>query len=183
MDDAFYHLLVIAVALVGLFRGFRAGLTRQVSAVIGFVFGIVAARTVGPDIALWLESWMPCFYHPVAKTFFLEIVAYGMVWGLCMLVSSLFAGILNVVLGILSSSLLNSIAGSAFCLLKYFMFLSLLFDIAICRPDDSPLMYCATHDDGNPVDAVIRIAPVILGTMSAEDYILHVQLWEAKKIS
>lgn len=183
MDDAFYHLLVIGVALLGIFRGFRAGLTRQVSDVIGFVFGIVAARSVGPDVASWLVTWMPQFYHPVAKSFFFEIVAYGMIWGLCMLAFSMLTGILNAILDILPKSLLNSIGGAVFSLLKYLMFLSLLFDIAICRPIDSPLMHCATHDDGNPVDGVIRIAPAILGTTSAEDYILHVQLWEAKKIS
>lgn len=183
MDATFYHLLVIGVALVGIFRGFRAGLMRQVSDVVGFVFGIVVARTVGPDVASWLATWMPQFYHPVAKTFFFEIVAYGAIWGLSVLVFSMLTGILNVILGILPASLLNSIGGAAFCLLKYLMFLSLLFDIAICRPVDSPLMHCATHDDGNPVDGVIRIAPTLLGTTSAEDYILQVQLWEAKKIS
>ncbi|MBO5445406.1 MAG: CvpA family protein [Muribaculaceae bacterium] len=183
MDEAFYHLLVIGVSLAGIFRGFRAGLTRQVSDVVGFVFGLVAARTAGPDFAAWLETWMPQFYHPVAKTFFFETLGYGIIWSVCMLAFSLLTGILNAILGILPSGILNSIGGAVFCVLKYLMFLSLLFDLAICRPFDSPLMHCATHDDGNPVDGVIRLAPELLGTMSAEDYILHVQLWEARKIS
>lgn len=183
MGEAIYHILVIAVVLVGMFRGFHTGLMRQASAVLGFVFGIVAARAVGPDLAAWLAGWFPHFYHPVAKTFFLSILAYGTIWGLCMFLFSMFAGILNFILGFIPVGIMNSIAGAVFSTLKYLMFVSILFDLALCRPFDSPLMHCARHDDGNLVDGVIRLAPELLGTMSAEEYVLKVQLWEAKSIS
>ena len=74
MGEAIYHILVIAVALVGIFRGFHAGLMRQVSGVLGFIFGIVAARALGPDFSMWLAGWFPQVYHPVAKTFFVSIL-------------------------------------------------------------------------------------------------------------
>lgn len=183
MGEAIYHILVLGVAIVGIFRGFQAGLMRQVSSVLGFVFGIVAARAIGPDFAVWLVGWFPRVYHPVACTFFVSILAYGIIWGLCMFLFSTFTGILNFLLGVIPVGIVNSIAGGAFCLLKYLMFLSLLFDLAICRPFDSPLMHCARHDDGNLVDGVIRLAPELLGTMSAEEYVLKVQLWEARTIS
>ncbi|MDE6631441.1 MAG: CvpA family protein [Muribaculaceae bacterium] len=183
MGEAIYHILVIAVALVGILRGFNAGLMRQVSGVLGFVFGIVAARALGPDRSSWLAGWLPQVYHPVAKTFFISILGYGIIWGLCMLLFSIFTGILNFILGMIPVGIMNSIAGAAFCLLKYLMFLSILFDLALCRPFDSPLMHCARHDDGNLVDGVIRLAPELLGTMSAEEYIHLVQLWEARSIS
>ncbi len=183
MGEAIYHILVLAVALVGMFRGFHTGLMRQVSGVLGFVFGIVAARVLGPGLSSWLAGWFPQFYHPVAKTFFLSIFAYGSIWSLTMLVFSIFTGVLNFVLGMIPVGIVNSIAGAAFSTLKYLMFLSILFDLAICRPFESPLMHCAQHDDGNLVDGVIRLAPELLGTMSAEEYILSVQLWEAKSIS
>lgn len=183
MGEAIYHILVLVVALVGMLRGFHAGLMRQVSGILGFAFGIVAARAVGPDLAAWLAGWFPKFYHPVAKTFFFSILSYGTIWSLCMLLFSTFTGILNYILGFIPVGVVNSIAGAVFSTLKYLMFLSILFDLAICRPYDSPLMHCARHDDGNLVDAVIRLAPEILGTMSAEEYILGVQLWEAKSIS
>lgn len=183
MGEAIYHIMVIAVALVGMWRGFNAGLMRQVSGVLGFIFGIVAARALGPDFAAWLAGWFPQVYHPVAKTFFVSILAYGIIWGLSMFLFSMFTGILNFILGLIPVGIVNSIAGAAFCLLKYLMFLSLLFDLAICRPFDSPLMHCARHDDGNLVDGVIRLAPELLGTMSAEEYVHKVQLWEARTIS
>lgn len=183
MGEAIYHILVIAVALVGMFRGFRTGLLRQVSGVLGFVFGIVAAHVLGPDFSVWLAGWFPRYYDPVAKTFFIQILAYGFIWGMCLFFFSMFAGILNYILGFIPSGMMNSLAGAAFSTLKYLMFLSILFDLAICRPFESPLMHCARHDDGNLVDGVIRLAPSFLGTMTAEDYILGVQLWEAKSIS
>ncbi len=183
MGEAIYHILVIVVALVGIFRGFNAGLMRQVSGVLGFVFGVVAARALGPDFAGWLGGWFPQVYHPVAKTFFLQILSHGIIWGLCMFAFSMFTGILNFILSVIPVGVVNSIAGAAFSLLKYLMFLSILFDLALCRPFDSPLMHCARHDDGNLVDGVIRLAPELLGTMSAEEYIHRVQLWEARTIS
>lgn len=183
MGEAIYHILVIAVALVGIFRGFHAGLMRQVSGVLGFVFGIVAARAFGPDFSMWLAGWFPPVYHPVAKTFFVSMLGYGIIWGLCIFAFSMFTGILNFILGVIPVGIVNSIAGAAFTLLKYLMFLSILFDLAICRPFDTPLMHCARHDDGNLVDGVIRLAPELLGTMSAEEYIHKVQLWEARTIS
>lgn len=183
MGEAIYHILVLAVALVGMLRGFHTGLMRQVSGVLGFAFGMVAARILGPDLTVWIAGWFPHYYDPVAKTFFLEILAYGTIWGLSVFLFSMFTGILNFILGFIPVGIMNSIAGAAFSTLKYLMFLSILFDLALCRPADSPLMHCARHDDGNLVDGVIRLAPVFLGTMSAEDYILGVQLWEAKSIS
>lgn len=100
MGEAIYHVLVIAVALVGLFRGFQAGLMRQVSGLLGFVFGIVAARAVGPDFSAWLAGWFPQVYHPVARVFFISVLGHGIVWGLCMFAFSMFAGILNFILSV-----------------------------------------------------------------------------------
>lgn len=183
MGDGIYQVMVVAVALVGILRGFHEGLMRQVSGVIGFVFGIVAARAVGPDFAAWLAGWVPRFYHPVAKTFFMSVLAYGLIWSMCVFLFSMLTKILNVLLSILPVGIVNSIAGAVFSILKYLMFLSLLFDLALCRPFESPLMHCVRHDDGNLVDCVIRLAPALLGTMSAEEYVHQVQLWEARTIS
>ena len=183
MGEAIYHIMVIAVALVAIFRGYHAGLMRQVSGLLGFVFGIVAARALGPDFTAWLTGWFPPVFHPVAKTFFLSVVAYGTIWSLSILAFSMFAGVLNFMLASIPVGIVNSIVGAAFCLLKYLMFLSILFDLAICRPFGSPLMHCARHDDGNLVDCVIRLAPELLGTMSADEYVHRVQLWEARTIS
>lgn len=183
MGDAIYHVMVIAVGLLALWRGFFRGISRQVSGVLGFLFGVVAARAIGPDFQLWLMSWVPHLYAPVAESFFFSTLSYGLIWSACVFLFSMLTGILNIVLGYFPVGLMNSMAGALFTLLKYLMFLSLLFDLAICRPQDSPLMHCASHDDGNPVDAVIRLAPCVLGSMSADDYLLKVQLWQAKSIS
>lgn len=183
MGEAIYHIMVIAVALVAMLRGFRTGLTRQVSGILGFVFGIVAAQALGPEFETWLMGWVPKFYDPVAKEFFFSTLSFGLIWSGCVGAFSLLTKILNVVLGYLPVGIMNSIGGAVFTLLKYLMFLSLLFDLAICRPQDSPLMHCVRHDDGNLVDGVVRLAPAVLGYMSAEDYALKVQLWEARDIS
>lgn len=183
MGEAIYHILVIVVAVVAILRGFNRGLTSQVSDVLGFVFGLVAARTFAPDFGTWLMGWMPQWYEPVAKTFFFSTLSSGLIWSCFMGAFSFLTKILNKLLGTLPAGLMNSICGAVFSLMKYLMFLSLLFDLAACRPTDSPLMHCVRHDDGNLVDVVMRLAPELLGSMSVEEYALKVQLWEAKSIS
>jgi len=183
MGEAIYQIMVIVVSVVAILRGFHRGLARQVSDVLGFVFGLVAARTLGPDFETWLMGWMPQWYEPVAKTFFFSTLSYGLIWACFMGVCSFLTKILNKLLGLIPVGLMNSIGGTVFSLMKYLMFLSLLFDLAVCRPTDSPLMHCVRHDDGNLVDVVMRIAPGLLGSMTVEEYALKVQLWEAKSIS
>lgn len=183
MGEAIYHILVIAVAVVAMLRGFNRGLTRQVGDVLGFAFGIVAARTLGPDFEVWLMGWMPHWYQPVAKEFFFSTLSYGLIWCFFFGLFSFLLKILEKLLSLLPVGLLNSIGGAAFSLLKHLMFLSILFDLGVCRSADSPLMHCIRHDDGNLVDGVMRLAPELLGSMSVEDFALHFQLWEAKSIS
>lgn len=183
MGEAIYHILVLVVGLVGMFRGFHKGLLRQMSGVLGFVFGIVAARAFGPDLTESMGGWVPQYYHPVAKTFFLSIIANGVIWVVVISVFSSLASILNKILGLIPTGIVNSIAGAAFSLMKYLMFLSILFDLALSRPFDSPLMHCVRHDDGNLVNAVASLAPGLLGTMTVGEYVHQVQLWEARSIS
>lgn len=183
MNVAAYQVIVVAVALYAVCRGFRAGLTRQVSGILGVAFGIVAARALAPDLDLWLRGWMPHFYHPVARTFFFSTLSHGVIFGICVLLCSMLTGVLNAAMSLFSVGILNSLFGMVFSLLKYLMFLSLLFDMAVCRKMDSPLLKCARHDDGNLVEEVMKLAPFVLGSVPSDEYTHHVQLWEAKKIS
>lgn len=183
MGDAPYHIIVIAVALVALMRGFRAGLTRQVSGILGVAFGIVAARVMGPDIDVWLRSWMPRLFHPVGRQFFFSTLGAAIPFCGCVMVFSLLTGILNAAMSLFHFGVLNSLAGAVFSLLKWLMMISLLFDLAATRSVDSPLVNCCRHDDGNLVEEVMQLAPAVLGSMPASEFTHQVQLWEAKRIS
>lgn len=183
MGDAPYQIIVVAVAVAALIRGYRAGLTRQMSGILGVAFGIAAARVLGPDLDIWLRSWMPRLYHPVARHFFFSTLAAAIPFGLSVLLFSLLTGILNAAMSLFQTGVLNSLAGAVFSLLKWLMFLSLLFDLAATRTLDSPLIRCSRHDDGNLVEEVMQLAPALLDSMPASEFIHQVQLWEAKKIS
>lgn len=183
MGDAPYQIIVVGVALFALARGYRLGLTRQVSGILGVAFGIVCARVFGPELDEWMRGWMPRIYDPVAGQFFFSTLAAAVPFGASVLLFSLLTGILNAALSLFRIGILNSIGGAVFSLLKWIMLLSLLFDLAATRAIDSPLVRCSRHDDGNLVEEVMQLAPVILGSMPTSEYIHQVQLWEARRIS
>lgn len=183
MGDAPYQIIVVGVALFALLRGYRSGLTRQVSGFLGVAFGIAAARILGPDLDVWLRGWLPRLYHPVARQFFFSTLSAAIPFGGCLLLFSLLTGILNAAMSLFHFGVLNSLAGAVFSLLKWLMLLSLLFDLAACRTLESPLIRCSRHDDGNLVEEVMQLAPALLDSMPASEFIHQVQLWEAKKIS
>lgn len=183
MGDAPYHVIVVATALIALARGFRAGLTRQVSGILGVAFGIAAARILGPDLDGWLRGWMPGVYNPVARQYFFSTLSAAIPFGLSIVLFSLLTGILNAAISLFHFGILNSLGGAVFSLLKWLMLLSLLLDLAATRTLDSPLIRCSRHDDGNLVEEVMQLAPAVLGSMPTSEYIHQVQLWEAKKIS
>lgn len=183
MSDAPYHIIVVVVALVAMIRGYRSGLTREVSGVLGVAFGIVAGRILGPDIDLWLRSWMPGICHPVARQFFFSTLGAALPFCVCVVMFSLLTGILNAAMSLFHIGILNSLAGAVFSLLKWLMMLSLLFDLAATRDLDSPLIRCSRHDDGNLVEEVMQLAPAVLGSMPAQEFMHQVQLWEASRIS
>ena len=82
-----------------------------------------------------------------------------------------------------SPGLTGSLLGSVFCLISNMLLLSVFYNIWLGMKPHSDLMRYAKADDGNIVEAVMLLAPTLLGGESVSDLAHTLQLEEAKSIS
>lgn len=183
MGDVIYHIIVIAVAALAVVKGFRMGFTGQISGILGFAFGTVCAHVFEPDVEELLRSMLPGISRLVGATFIYSVLAAVIIYVAVYLIFRIFTKVLRRAMQVFSIGMLDSILGSAFCLLKYMMVVSIIYNLILCVFPDSRLMHFAKADDGNVVEAVMLLAPGMLGCDSVEDLAHLLQLRDAKKIS
>lgn len=183
ISEVGYHLVVLFVGLQALVRGFRRGLTRQVCALLGFGFGVVCAHIFADDGQRLARAVLPSIApHPASGFIYSLMTATG----IYLLVFTCFrwlTGVLDKALKVLDKGIFNSLLGSGFNCTKTLLGLSLAYNSVVGVYPSSRLMHYASASDGNLVEAVMRMAPSLLGCMSFEDLAHTLQLREARKIS
>lgn len=183
MGDVIYQIIVIIVAAVAVVKGFRKGFTGQVAGVLGFAFGAVCAHVFGDDMGQLLQSWFPSIRHAVGSPFIYGLLSAVVVYLVVYLLFGMLAKLFRSILQSFGVGMLDSIFGSAFCLLKYMIFLSIVYNLILCINPDSRLLDYARADDGNVVECVLLLGPSVMGCLDCEDFSHLLQLKEAKKIS
>lgn len=183
MSNAIYSLIVIGFASLAIFRGYKIGLVKQTSALLAMTFGAVCARILGPMGADYLMTLIPDFLRAFNTPFICASLSAGVIYVVVYVLVKLLTGIIDFAVRILSSGILNSIFGSLFCLLKYLMFISIVYNFIADVKPESGLLKTALGHDGNVVEGVMWIAPAILDFPDAEDLGHAYQLEQAKSIS
>lgn len=178
-----YPLLVIAVAIFAVVRGYRRGLTGQVTSVLGLAFGVVCAHIFIPGLQDTMQTIVGAKHYALGGDFLTTNLAGGVIYIGIYLLFRLITKILRNLSFLKSSDLLNSIIGVVFCLCNYLLMLSICLNIIVGWDPESSLMHDGKADDGNIVGLVMQIAPPVLGSDSFDDFAYQVQLRDAKKIS
>ena len=181
--NVFYLIIVLLVALVSLATGFRRGCTMQLSSVLGFAFGAVAARVFTHPFSqyfMWVEHFSPA---PEFNEFSVNLVTAGVIYSIVYWLFSILSGILRKAMAVLETGIFNRLLGSFFTLIKNLLWLSLFLNLMICFKSESGLLGFERANDGNPVAAVMELTPMILGCYGGEDFAHIHQLKEAKSIS
>lgn len=183
MPDALYHLAVIALAALGILRGYRSGFTGQVAAVLGLSFGVVSAHVFAEPVEAWLWSVWPGAGQRLGGDILLAMTAASIVCCAIYGVLAILAPVLKSAMSVFSTGMLNSLLGSVFCAVRYLFFLSMAFNLLVDFNPDASLLKHATDHDGNVVEAVMTLAPAALGVPGVEELAHRRQLEEAKRIS
>lgn len=183
MSEAAYHIIVIVVAAVALFKGFRSGFTGQISGILGFAFGTVCCHVFGEDAEQMLRGILPSIAEVPGNTFIYSVMSVAVVYLVVFLIFRMLTGVLRSAMQVFGLGLLDRLFGSAFCMVKYLLFLSIVYNIIVCINPYSPLMKYANADDGNVVECVMLLAPEFLGCYSFADLSHILQLREARRIS
>lgn len=183
MNDAIYHIIVLGVAAIAVMRGFRKGFTGQVSGILGFAFGTVCAHVFDEESEAFVRMLLPGIDGRIGSAFVYSVLSAVLVYVAVYLIFRIFTNILRSAMQVFYVGMLDSLLGSAFCLLKYMLAVSIVYNLILCVNPGSPLMKYANADDGNVVECVLLLAPGLLGCGSVEDLSHLIQLKEAKKIS
>ncbi len=183
MAEAFYNILILALGVLGMVRGFRFGLTGQVSSIIGFAFGAVSAHAFIEEGEGLVRTLFPHLECAVGGQFICSVIAAGSIYLFVYFCFNIFTGILRRTMSFFHIGLLDSLMGAAFGLFKYLLGLSLLFNLIVSCYSGSVLMKSSVASDGNLIEGVMGIAPWALGCFSYEEYAHLLQLNDARKIS
>lgn len=183
MSDLLYHILIIAVAFIALAKGFKSGFTGQISAILGFAFGIVCAHIFSTQGESFFRMILPGVKDCVGSSFIYSLLSAVSIYVIVFYLFKILTKVLRSAMEVFNVGMLDSILGAAFSLVKYLLVLSIFLNLLLCVSPNSGLMKYARADDGNIVEGVVLLAPALLGCFSAEDLSHILQLWEAKKIS
>ena len=183
MNNLAYAVLVLVVALWSIFRGFRLGITRQLSSLLGLAFGSVCARVFTSQYCMYADKLVRGIAEPHYVGLVSNLVCAVCIFIIVFLLFNLTKGIFRRIMSVFHVGILNRMIGSFFCLVCNLLWLSIFFNLLICLRPDSGLMLYEKSDDGNMIAAVMAMTPAILGCRGAEDYAHEVQLREASTIS
>ena len=183
MTETVYPLLVILLGVVGLVSGYRRGLARQVSGVLGVAFGIVCARLFSPVCGEKLLEIYPAVGDGFAGPFTVSCLSAGGVFVFVYLLFDSVTSILRSAMQLISVGMLDSLAGGVFGMFRYLLFVSLAYNLAAdINPEGRLVGYARCHD-GNVVEEVMLIAPALLDFRGIDELCHAVQLREASRIS
>lgn len=183
MVDAAYHILAITVAVVAIIKGFHSGFTGQVSGVLGFAFGTVCAHVFDEQAEALMRMLLPWIDGHLGAGFIYSVTSAALVYAVVYLAFRVLTKVLRSAMQVFYVGMLDKLLGAAFCLTKYMLVLSIVYNLVLCVNPRSSLMRYATADDGNVVEVVMLLAPGLLGCYSFEDLSHLLQLRDAKKIS
>lgn len=183
MLNGVYHVIVIIVAVWGIFTGFRKGFLRQIGVMLGIGFGIVATRMASPECMDFFEDWIPKAITGFKRSFLLETLTCSVIYLVVAFGVELLTIPLGRLAGKMSSGVFNSICGAVCRLFQYIMILSIVYNIIVDLNPKGELTYSSRLHDGNIVEGVMKVAPAILGFPDGEEVGYQQQLEDAKKIS
>ena len=183
MSEAAYHIVVIVVAVVAVIKGFHSGFTGQISGVLGFAFGTVCTHVFSEEAEAAIRWLLPGIAGHVGAGFIYSVMSAALVYVVVYLLFKVLTRVLKSAMQVFYVGMLDKLLGAAFCLAKYMLLLSIVYNLIVCVNPSSQLMRYATADDGNVVECVMLLGPGLLGCHSIEDFSHLLQLREAKKIS
>lgn len=183
MSDAIYNIIVLTVAALSIVKGFRRGFTGQISGILGLAFGTVCAHVFESEAEAMIRAVLPGIRNVVGSAFIYSLLAAGIVYLAVYLAFQILTKVLRSAMQVFYVGMLDKLLGAAFCLVKYLLILSLVFNLILCVNPRSRLLRYADADDGNIVQCVLLLAPGLLGCGSVEDLSHILQLRDARKIS
>ena len=158
-------ILIIAVFAASAVMGFRKGLIGQIGSIAAIIIGIVACRVAGPGVTEWI---MPDGDEAVNSMprYCATMLAYGGVYIVAYYAVILVARMLHTVTHTLLLGPLDRMAGALVSVLKWFMALSVAFNLYTAVFATEPLSSKSNIAGGALVEFKSELAPAAWGAFT-----------------
>lgn len=183
MINGLYLVIILVVAAFSAIIGFRKGITRQLSSLLGVAFGAVAARILAPGLAVQFTGLVSSHFDSRFVGFVSGLLAAVVIYLIVYAVFSIFTKVLRGALSVFEVGMFNRLLGSFFCIFKNLLWVSIFYNLLLCYNPDCGLLRYARSDDGNMVGGVMWLTSAVLGCGGAHELGHLIQLQEAASIS
>ena len=183
MLNGVYHIVIIALAVWGIVKGYRKGIYRLMGSVLAVAFGIVAVKMFAQDFLDTVEKWVPTAISGFNRDFAVQTLTCGVIYVVVVFIVQFVCGPVALILRIIPSGVISSIVGAVFKTFQYLMLVSIAYNLIADFNSTGTLARSAKYHDGNLVEGVMKIAPAVLGFPGGEDVGHMQQMEDAKKIS
>ncbi len=156
-------IIILIIIAVGLFMGWRKGLIAQLGKIAALIAGVVACRVFGDKVAMWLVEAMSNPDDAAETPLLWVTLAYIVVFlGVYFVVTALYSCLRKAV-HLITTSLIDRLAGALFRALLYLMAVSLALNLwLLISPGSAVAMSRLVHTRVFGI-SILTLAPATLG--------------------
>ena len=161
--------IVILVIFAGaVVYGFWKGIIAQIGSVAAVILGIVACRLFGDEATELTATLLPeLAQNPDTARYACSVIGNVVLFLLVYLTVKLLASLIKKVASALLLGFIDKILGSAFCIFKWFLVVSIVLNIWCLIFPDTGIVKSSTLAGGKAIGAIVELAPAILGSLTA----------------
>lgn len=161
--------IVILVIFAGaVVYGFWKGIISQIGSVAAVILGIIACRLFGDEAADLTSTLLPeLAQNPETARYACSVIGNVVLFLLVYLTVKLIASLIKKIASALLLGFVDKILGSAFCIFKWFLVASIALNVWYLLFPDSGIVKSSTLAGGKAIDAIMELAPAILGSLTA----------------
>ena len=183
MIDFLFHIIVIALLVLGVVNGYRERLTAMVPSCFGIAFGVICSYIFRFPVEELVRDFLKNEITGINGEFIVSNLSCTLIFIISYTIFYFCTYILKFFFRILDTGLLDNISGAIFGALRTALFISMAYNLWLAVSPDSRLLKYAMHDDGDIVHEVMLLAPFMLGSENVDELAHKVQLEHAKTIS
>lgn len=116
-------LIILVIIVIGVIKGWRSGLVKQVALIIGLIAGLLFARALYGMAAEWLA---PTLGTSITLA---QILAFIIIWIAIPIALSIVANILTKALDTIKIGWINRSLGSLLCVIKYILIIGVVINV------------------------------------------------------
>lgn len=161
-------LLIIVAVVIGCIWGAMKGVVRQISSLVAIVLGVLFGRMFGPDVSQMYIDFVPELTESENSRLIASILGHITVFVFVYLTISIIAMFAKSLLKTLNLGILDRIGGVIFCVFKFLLGLSLIFNVWLISDPDSSTFRGKKMLDGKPFKFTMSLAPWLLDAVGEE---------------